>query len=191
MTYATLPQLLGYLDQTQKHDGLVATVPLTVGQELTLVATLERATSMIDAVLGFRFAGYTSAAQRVLAYGGAYLALPPHQPGSVSSVAWGSATVDTGFYAATPAGQLLALSGAWGVGAYTVTAAWGYGDPPPVITQICLELAVNLWRAKDTGSFQEVIGASDGAALRFVGGFTRQQQSLLAAVAQQYREVSV
>lgn len=191
MTYATLPQLLGYLDQTQKHDGLVAAVPLTVGQELTLVATLERATSMIDAVLGFRFAGYTSAAQRVLAYGGAYLALPPHQPGSVSSVTWGSATINPTSYAATPAGQLLALAGAWGVGAYTVTAAWGYGDPPPVITQVCLELAVNLWRAKDTGSFQEVIGASDGAALRFVGGFTRQQQSLLAAVAQQYREVSV
>ena len=64
---------------------------------------------------------------------------------------------------------------------YTVTAQWGLGRPTPAITELTLEVAVNLWRGKDRGMFQEIQGSpTSGATIRFIGGLTKEQKDLIA-----------
>lgn len=67
-------------------------------------------------------------------------------------------------------------------GAYSVTARWGYGDPPASVEELCLELAVNIWRGRDRGMFTEVIGAEGGAMLRYTGALNKSQQAILQGV---------
>jgi hypothetical protein len=46
---------------------------------------------------------------------------------------------------------------------------------------VCLELAVNIWRGKDRGMWTETIGVDGEGGLRFTGGMTSQQRSILRA----------
>jgi len=174
-------------------DNVAVSVRPTLDQDLQDV--LDRATGVIEEILGFRFDGYsTPQARTVRSYGGGVLWLPPHAPGSVSAVAWSGAAL-TGWGASYPeAGWPVGTLGGltWAAGStYTVTARWGFGPPPAGIQQICLELAVNIWRSKTSGGFAEVQGADDGSYTRFVSGLTRAQQSVLRAVRDRLTEMPV
>lgn len=177
-------------------------VQLKEADESTLTAFLERATSIVETALGFAFAGYTelARARRVRSYGGAYLTLPPHLAGSITAVAWGGSAVDGTTWAETPSGMLERVSsdvlltswaGCWSEGFYSVTARWGYGDPPPAIVEVVCELAVNIWRSRDKGSFAEVIGVQGSGYLKVVGALTGAQREVIEAVKAQYREQAV
>lgn len=193
MPYTTPLAILEYLDQLEG----------TNEEQVQLQRIAERATSIIDTALGgIAFGAWpaTATSAAVLSYGGAYLSLPAHKPASVTAVALGTATVPFGVWTETPRGNLILTSGllggwynrrGWAAGVYTITAIWGYGPPPPAIEQLALEIAVNIWRAKDKGMFQETLGAADGANIRYVGGLNSTQMAILNGVRDAYREVTV
>jgi hypothetical protein len=187
MSYATVEELRAYLTQ----------VNTTTADTTLLQAVLDRATDIIDKALGFSFAAYPAASAKVIAHaGGSTLNLPAHQVGTVTVVADNSgSTVLSTTYAEDATGDLYfttnnypygtSLQGLplWSPGRYTVTAVWGYGPTPPEsIVQVCLEVAVNIWRGKDRGMWTEVVGVEGSGGLRFTGGLTNQQRSILAAV---------
>lgn len=76
-------------------------------------------------------------------------------------------------------------------GAYTVTARWGYGDPPAAVQELTKELAVNIWRSKARGLFTEVQGADDGGFIRYLGGLNKTQQAILAGIKAQLHEQAI
>ncbi|HEU5013956.1 MAG TPA: hypothetical protein VFT66_15655 [Roseiflexaceae bacterium] len=186
--YATRADLYQYLQQLSSaadtpDDGLVD-------------AILDRATSIIDGALGFHFAGYagSASAQQIVSYGAPVLDLPPHQAGSVASVAYGGSVIDRAAWRETEAGALAIVDpttwqwfprhsvwdvARWQHGLYAVTAAWGYGAPPASIVQVCLELSVNIWRAKDKGMFTDTIGVDGSGGVRYIGGLTNLQQQII------------
>jgi hypothetical protein len=192
MAYATVAEIKEYLDQlagTEDQDDLLEKI-------------LDRATSIIDEALGFSFDGYTTGTRLVSSYGTPYLTLPPHEQGSVTAVTYGTtpATVTVTDYAEQLDGSLLLTTTtdyanvypyrhnypAWGYSFYTVTADWGYGPVPDSIVEVCLELAVNIWRSRDKGLWTDVIGADGGGSIRFIGGLTNQQRAILNAVKRRF-----
>lgn len=192
--YATAEMLrTQYLTQLNK-----GTADEIAAHDATLDALLERATSIVEAALGFAFAGYdeVATARRVRSYGGAYLLLPPHQPGSVTLLQAGTTNVTT--WAETPAGNLEYVAdgscygvAGWANTVYTVTAKWGYGPPPPSIVEVVCELTVNIWRSRDKGSFVEVIGAQGGGQIKVVGALTGAQREVIEAIKARYHEQAI
>jgi hypothetical protein len=171
-------------------------------KDATLNTFLVNATSIVEAALGFAFEGYDelATARRVRSYGGAYITLPPHLAGSITAVAWGGSVVDGTTWIETPSGMLERVSsdvlltswaGCWSEGFYSVTARWGYGDPPSSIVEVVCELAVNIWRSRDKGSFTEVIGTQGSGYLKVVGALTGAQREVIEAVKSRYREQAV
>lgn len=163
---------------------------------------LTRATAMIDERLGFRFAGFSDPEpRRVEGVGGDTLWLPPHEPGSVTAIThhtpdgsdvqdgWEEIVPDPAWpfsYLQYPDAVLFPRrdrsGGAWRLGwGYYVTARWGYGDAPESIVQMVLEVAVNIWRLRDKGMFQEM-GAEDGGFVRYLGGLNKTQEAILRSV---------
>ena len=61
--------------------------------------------------------------------------------------------------------------------------------------EICLELAVNIWRQKGQGLFQQIQGvdvvgnAVGGGSLKYVGGLNAEQRKTVMKVRAQYIEV--
>lgn len=56
-------------------------------------------------------------------------------------------------------------------------------DPvPPSVEQVCLELAVNMWRQRDAGLWASSSGVEGEGALQYVGYMTAKQRSLLHQV---------
>jgi hypothetical protein len=192
MAYATVEEISQYLDQLQS-------TPENID---LLERILDRASSIIDEALGFSFAGYTTGTRLVSSYGTPYLTLPPHEQGSVTAVTYGTtpATVTVTDYAEQPDGSLLLTTTAdyanaypyrhnfpnWPYSLYTVTADWGYGVVPASVVEVCLELAVNIWRSRDKGLWTDVIGADGGGGIRFIGGLTNQQRAILNAVKRRF-----
>jgi hypothetical protein len=182
VAYATYPQLLQYLPQVD-----------ATGENTTLLnAILERATSIVDGYLGFSYGDYpaTATARTVHNYGMAEFALPPHEAGSVTAVAFNGAAVtdyqtvtdDRGsdvLLATSESGWAYAGYPLWTAGRYVVTAKWGYGPAPDRVVEVVLELAVNLWRAKDAGRFSDVVGVEGGGAVGYARAFTDQQRMVL------------
>lgn len=182
MAYATPEQMRAYLVQVgEAQDALLATI-------------LERATDLVDGVLGFSFGGYPDAAtaRDVVAIGGSYLELPAHQPGSVEAVAkvWGKGTVSESAtpitdYAALGDGRLYREAG-WSADTwYRVTAIWGFGPPPAAVVEVTIEVAINLWRSRDRAGFTESLGAETGGAIRAPDGLTGGQRYVLERVRRQ------
>jgi hypothetical protein len=180
MSYATLDQLREYLP----------TAPKTTETDALLQRVLQRATSIIDLYLGFSFAGYAEEARRVGAGYGPFLSLPPHEPESVTEVApardpetpvdpseWDELSDGTLWRSATGYNP-----NPWGSDRYIVTAAWGYGDPPEAVTEVCLELAVNIYRSRDAGRFSDVVGVAGGGAVGYERALTAQQKLILERV---------
>lgn len=185
--YITLDQLRAYLQQTKpgtEHDA-------------TLTDICARATSIVNGALGFVYADYTAGTRRVRAYSSDWLFLPPYEPGSVTSVLWGTYTVPTSDYeedseqralVRTNTGFGLLPLGSWGTATYTVTANWGYGPPPESIVEVTLEVAVNIWRSKERGGFTELVGTEGGGAtVRAIQGLNKQQQAMIEAEKARFR----
>ena len=184
MAYATVTQMRDYLPQ----------VKVSSEQETLLEAILARSTSMIDGALGFSFLGYDAVAtlRTVLADGTNYLTLPPHESGSVTIVGYGGTTyTDYAQRVVHGRGTLYRAYG-WWRDYVDVTAKWGYGLPPASIVEVCLELAVNIWRSKDRGMFTDVIGV-EGSGAVFIPSrmFTATQQDVVARVKAQYVDVAI
>lgn len=195
-TYATRDDLRQYLQQVEQ----------TPESDAVLQACLDRAQSIVDGALTFTFAGYsTASAKSVRSYGASVLALPPHQAGSVTSVVYGGAALDTDGYEETPGGYLAiiepvtgfftwrgwAAPAEWPRGVYLITAAWGYGTPPDSIVQVTLELAVNIYRAKDKGMFTDTIGVDGSGGVQYIGGMTNLQKQIVENVRRQYQAVVI
>jgi hypothetical protein len=181
VAYATLGELEAYLPQANTNGS---------NTEL-LLDVLERATSIVDGYLGFSYGDYPASAttKRIYSYGTADLALPPHEAGSVTAVTLnGSAvtayqaveddrgnetliyTTDTGWGYDYPL---------WGRGFYVVTAKWGYGLAPERVKQVVLEIAVNIWAAKEAARFSDVVGVDGGGAVGYEQALTNQQRLIL------------
>ncbi len=180
MAYATVAQIRAYLPQ----------VP-TTGETTTLLGDLlERVTDGVAAVMGFRFEGYAAADSRVVwGNGSVYLLVPPHAPLSITAVVSADGDVVSGweYYGRT----WLFLPDGWGTGQYRVTAQWGYGDPPPSITEVVLETAVNLWRAKDAARFSDVVGVAGSGAVGYEQAFTAHQRAVIRAWTRRFRYAGV
>jgi hypothetical protein len=73
----------------------------------------------------------------------------------------------------------------WVNSPYTVTAIWGYGPPIPAIEELNLELAVNIWRTREKGSFVEAQG-QQSTTIKAVGALSDQQKAVLAGVNRLY-----
>lgn len=158
------------------------------------------------------FADYPEAPsdQVVYGYGGLTLLLPPHLIGSVTAVKWYDQPIPASAWRETATGQISwdTVTGAWGFAPagwgpgpydappgwggparggrvhYTVTAQWGFGPAPGSIVQITLEVAVNIWRLKDQGLWQQTLGIEGTqGTLRYLGGLSTQQQKIIEALA--------
>lgn len=200
MAYATADHLFQYLTQETSNATTRAAFEVI----------LDRATAIIDGALQpIVFGAWpgSAAVRRVQSYGGSmYLTLPPHQLGSVNQLTYGGTTVPSTQYEETAEGNLaiipdtvtypvlwgnLGQQPMWQPGFYTATATWGYGPVPESIVQLTLELATNIWRERASGLFQTVLGADDGAALRYVGGLNSTQRAIIANIRSRYLEVAV
>lgn len=191
--------------------GAAPSVAIEPATDDLLQNALDRATGIIRDALrslladpAFDYAAFGAASTRIVsAYDATYLSLPPHQAGSVSLVEYQSGsnpatytTLDAAQWDEEMGGQLYRSSGWWsgyggGAGRYRVTAVWGYGATPPAsIEELTLELAVNLYRSRDTGGFVEVAGEGN-AAIRQVAGLTKLQQQVLIDMRNQLYQVSV
>lgn len=156
-------------------------------------------TDVVNMELGFEFDGYTEGERVVFGYNTPYLTLPAHNAGTITEVRWGSSegSLLTDWVAQAD-GTLLRNAAAffqppyypstagWGAGAYVITGEWGFGAPPPSIKKVCLELAINTWRAKDKGLYTDIIGVEGGGGIRYIGGFNNQQQHILDNVKAKY-----
>lgn len=167
------------------------------------------------------FGDYPAAsARRVEGLGETTLYLPAHMAGSVTAVSYGGQAITDyevlpsgnlyrqAGWALTQPGRTTddVLAGAplgwrpaqtdWafvveGAGHYQVTARWGYGPPPPAVAQLCLELAVNIWRLRERGMATESIGADGGSRSIYAGGINKTQRVVLDAIRARLLEQAV
>jgi hypothetical protein len=194
VAYASVEHLQEYLDQVSD----------TVANVQQFVRMLNRATSIVRGAMRraladdtFDYAEWGVASTRLVrSYGGDYLALPPHQAGSVTLVERQTTTspiayetvVDT--WAAE--GSRLYRPSRWGIDRYRVTAVWGYGpDVPAAIEEVTIEVAVNLWRGQDSGGYVTSVGVDGGGDTRVVAGLNKLQQQIIRDVADRLRMVAV
>lgn len=181
MAYATLPELYQYLPQASANGE----------NDAALSAVLDRATSIVEGYLGWSYAPYDSATTRVIYNPGiAEFVLPPHEAGSVTAVSFNGDAVTSYQVIADDRGNEVLLSTAtsgwgyttrslWTMGRYVVTAKWGYGPVPDRVKQVVLELAVNIWSAKEAARFSAVVGVEGGGAVGYEGALTPQQRMIL------------
>lgn len=182
MSYATVDEIREYLPQLGDDD------------ETLLQVVLDRATDIVDGELGFSFGVYaeTESAKDVWSgAGGRYLYLPCYEIGSIESVSLvslrGTDDEDTEAedeYVEEATGWKLYLDDGWLQRRwYRVEAIWGYGLAPEAITQVCLEVAVNMWQGKDSLS-----ATSQGAegARPYHRSLTWAQKNIIERVRNQY-----
>lgn len=159
----------------------------------TLTQKLTTASAIVDRYLGFTWADYGApSVQRVAGYGASSLRLPPHQPGSVTSVDLGGFPFDPAAYQEQATGSLIRLDGfGWGYSGYDVTAKWGYGPIPADVLEVVYELAVNLFSGKDARMFTDVIGVEGEGGFAYQKALTNLQKMTLDTVKVQYLPVIV
>jgi hypothetical protein len=159
-------------------------------------AALDRATSAINLDLKFSFDGYTAGNQVIYSYGGPTLMLPPHQIGQTITVTDPGGAPVTGFVEQTD-GHLYLGNGyilnrswyyGWGQGRYLVNAKWGYGTAPDALVEVCIEVAANILREKDKGTFSDAIGVEAGGEVRvgYAHAFTNRQRAILDRIKELY-----
>lgn len=197
MPIATTAQLREYLDQVE------AGVPM----DGRLTNILTRAEAIVTEALGFSFfadgtdwGDITATAKRVRSEKSVYLKLPPYLYGSITSLVTISgttaSTTEITDYEETESKFNLYRDSGWAGQRYQVTAKYGYGPAPASIVQLILEIAVNVWRGRDQGSFQTSQGvdtlqnAVGGGYIKYVGGLNADQRRIVANVRRQYIEVT-
>ena len=181
-TYATVLQLREYLKQ----------VPAS--QDAALQTTLERAHEIVtDALGGMTFATYGVAATKDVycAHRRHYLEIPYHEADSVTLVyeltARGESEEATDAeteFIEEDDGRLF-LNGGWSPGWYRITAKWGYGAAPAHVVEVELEVAVNLWRGKDSGDSNSV-GVEGQGGVTYSRAMTWKQRDMLDGVRLRY-----
>jgi hypothetical protein len=203
MAYATAAQFRQYIKLPSSTSTPAATSGTVAEQDALLGDVLDRASSMIDEVLGFSFAAYpgSATAKSLPSARSQYLALPPHESGSITSVVDGETTIASTDYTVLTSDDVrrvvLWLRSFWSGERVTVTAKWGYGPAPDSIVQVCLELAANIWRAKDKGMFTDAIGvdpvgqAVGGGGIAYGQMFTRTQRATVEAVRSAFKAVTL
>ena len=149
-----------------------------------------RADDIVNKELGFTFGTYGTAAEKpVLGYPSPYLFLPPHNAGSVELVKNSAGATITG-WTEEDNGSLYvgAAYNSWYKDRYLVTAAWGPGPAPDALIEVAVEIAVNLWREKEKGSFSDVIGVEGGGAVAvgYQRAFTNRQKYVLGLIKRKY-----
>lgn len=65
---------------------------------------------------------------------------------------------------------------------YRITAIWGYGDVPPAVADVALQLTINLYRSRSTGGMIDSVGVQGQGMTRVVAGLTKQQLAILESV---------
>lgn len=180
--------------------GAAPSVAITSATDTLLQQALDRATDSVRTALRslladetFDYAPYGVATTKIVrSYGSGYLRLPAHQAGSVALAEYQSGANPSSYAAltadqweATATGTLYRASG-WGgtVAAdrprYRITAIWGSGPTPPdAIVETTLELAVNIWRTRDSGGFVDIVGVEGSGGMRQIAGLNKQQAAIL------------
>lgn len=155
--------------------GDLPSVAITIATDALLQKVLDRASALIDLYLGFSLDTPALDTQIIYGDGTDFLALPAYIAGSISGV-----TAPDGytvpdyieqagalrvvrddlllplFDAETIAGRLYSPAGGWLLGVpYTVAATFGSVRQDDIV-EACLEIAVDLWRFKDSGSIKTV-----------------------------------
>lgn len=187
--YASVDQLRAYLSQTSTNSA----------NDALLEAVLTRATDMVRSAIRaaipdplFDYAAYGAASTRIVqGYPTTMLPLPAHQPGSVTLVEQETIASPPTYAAIADTwietDSRLYRAGVWWFARYRVTAVWGYGPVPPAVEELTLELAVNLWRAKDKGGYSEIVGVEGSGGVRVVAGLNSQQRMIVDSVIAPYR----
>jgi hypothetical protein len=186
MAYATVQQLRAYLPQVESGDSVDA----------VLQDILERATSLVQHELSLALSFWhehetapAASTKTVFSEPSVWLKLPPYVVGSLTSLtAAGETTAITDYEERPEFGRgYLWREAGWAGRRYTVTAVFTAGAPPPVLVELVLEVAVNLYRMKDRGMFQEVQSQGVGITqLRFIGGMTEQQRRTAQQIRRAY-----
>lgn len=150
-------------------------VTVAAAGDARLQKVLDRASRIIDTYLGFSFESPTTDTRVVYGDGTDFLEPPPFVAGSITAVtAPSSYTVADytevdgvlivtrddllgGMYQSeTIAGRLYNPIGGWLAGVpYTIAATFGVTRQDDIV-EACLEIAVDLWRFKDSGSIKSV-----------------------------------
>lgn len=157
--------------------GTSPSIAVAAAQDTRLQRVLDRATAIIDTLLGVTFPASSSPSTQVVYGDGTdYLKPAAFVTGSITSVTAPSGytvpdyTIANGVLIVTRdslmgpqfggeslAGQFFAPFGGWLAGVpYTVAATFGYSATPDDIKEACLEIAVDLWRFRDAGSIKMV-----------------------------------
>lgn len=195
MAYATVAEFREYMEQVKSE----VSVP---GTDAKIQKVLNRATKIIDTVLGYSFTLAGEPGEQVV-YGNDtdYLTPPVYVAGSVALVeapdgytvpdyieqdgmliversgVLGSPYVRPGLYGGGPAHP---YPGGWLAGVpYTITAEYGYEAIPDDIVEACLETAVRIWRSKDAG-FSDVVGVEGGGAVGYNRAFSNLVREILS-----------
>lgn len=199
-TLVTPADMRLYLDQL--------TPPLYEGDPDTLLNMLcDRAESTVNEALGFAFGPYPVNATVQVIYGSGtpWLALYPHEAGSVTLVTHEASTsaiegwaedTDGNLYltGASPFGSYGTMNGYsqyvsnWLRQRYSVTAKWGYGPAPDSLKEVAVEVAINLWKEREKGMYSDVIGVDGGGAVAvgYRRAFTNRQMYVINAVKRRY-----
>lgn len=200
MTYATVAQLRGYLKQIPTLQSTPnATQQAVAETDALLTDILTRATDAIDQMLEFSFAAYgVASSKKVMSQGGRILALPAHQNASVTAVALDGDSITGYTYVREGRRGFLMLDAGWPACALLdITAAWGAGPAPASVVEMCLELAVNIWRSRDRGMFADVIGVDassgpvGGGGVAYIGTLTKMQQMTLTKIKRSYEVIAI
>lgn len=192
--YASVAQLRVYLPQAKAGEAT----------DDALEEVLTRATGIVrDAMRAalddpsFDYTAYGSAATKIVkGFPTQDLPLPVHQAASVTLVEEETSTNPAAYTTVSDQwleeGGKLYRAGGWWFSRYRVTAVWGYGPTvPAAIEEVTLELAVNLWRRRDSGGYTELPGVAGQGAVRVVAGLTAQQQKTIDNVVMQLWQVSI
>lgn len=191
MAITTRDELYAYLPQVTQD----------AGNNAIMDDVLARATSIVEQAVEHEYAaaGVSNAAPttvEVYSYGAPYLMVPLHVAGSIEAVVGpDGVVVPSTYYSEQPDGTLYPTTTAgwpvwwspsrpyptyvWAPGRYLVTADFGPSAAPEAIVQVTLEVAVNIWRSRDKGSFTETVGVDGSGGIRFISGLTAGQQGII------------
>lgn len=187
-SYATVAQLREYLRQAKTG----------AATDSELQSILDRATAIVSGALGFSFAAYSASASArdVRGVGGVYLELPAYEANSIATIqqvvgrgttSESLETVSDWLAEETFRPYQVYRHSAWSDGAwYRITAKWGYGAPPADIIEVTLEVAVNIWRAKDASFGQSELGVQGGGSVSYNRALTWGQRSIIDMVRTAY-----
>lgn len=161
--------------------------------DATLQAMIDNASRIVtDLLAPVVFADdWASASALLVRHSGAErLYLPAHKTGTVATVTrlddslvQSDYTAETGdLYGTVEVNRALYRRQGWARGRYSITAQWGYGAAPASVKEVLAEMVVNIWRAKDSGNFSDVVGIEGANAVGYSKALTALQKQTLGTL---------